>query len=877
MYFKSYPWVLLFFFRVISLMNLFAQEPLYLTDSIQPPVDTIKIDTFSTDTASSTSTFIDAPIDYQAVDSMIYDVKEHKVYLFGDAEVNYQDIELKAAYIILDMSNDEVFATFVKDSLGEEIGRPVFKEGRETFESKILTYNFRTRRGIIKNIFTEQEGGYLHSEKTKKHEDGEIHLKKGKYTTCDAEHPHFYIALSKAKVIPDDKIVSGPAYLVVEDIPLPFVMPFGFFPNQKGRASGVIIPEYGEEKNRGFFFRQGGWYFALNDYFDLRILGDIYTKGTYGFNVSSNYRKRYKFSGNLSIRYYKNVSGEWSLPTYKFTKDYSIRWSHRQDAKANPNSTFGASVNMSTSKYDQNHSRSATEYLRGQKSSSISFSKRWPNSPFNFATSLSHSQNNQTGNVSLNLPKATFNMSRQYPFKRKKRVGSTKWYENIEISYSSKLDNRIRTIDTLLFSSAVFDDMKNGYRHDIPISTQFRPFNNFSISPQVRYSGVLYTSQINKHFVDYYDPDLDSTYAIVVTDTLIGLKYAHAYLPSISFMLNPKIYGFFQLSEAFQNKNPNFPIEAVRHVITPSVSFSFTPDMSDYTPNYYRPEPGDTTGKTYSIFDKVGLYHTPTLRGRSGVVNFSLTNNLEMKVKSRKDTTRDSKKVKLLESLSFSTNYNVYADSLNWAPVSMRGRTRLFNTVNISFGGSFDPYAINENGRKINTFEFEKSGKLFRFTRLNFSVDFRLKSKASTGGSRGEQGARGQQIVGEDGQPSEDEFTMFDDEYADFSVPWNLSIRYNYNYSKSGFIKNITQTFNFSGSVALTRKWNIGFNSGWDFRNKELSYTSINFSRDLHCWQMALSWIPLGNHQSYTFRINAKASILRDLKYEKRKSWYDRD
>ncbi|GAG60184.1 unnamed protein product, partial [marine sediment metagenome] len=275
--------------------------------------------------------------------------------------------------------------------------------------------------------------------------------------------------------------------------------------------------------------------------------------------------------------------------------------------------------------------------------------------------------------------------------------------------------------------------------------------------------------------------------------------------------------------------------------------------------------------------DKVGLYNTPTLRGRSGVVNFSLTNNLEMKMKSSKDTTQDSKKVKLLESLSFGTSYNVYADSLNWAPVSMRGRTRLFNTVNISFGGSFDPYAINESGRKINTFEFEKTGKLFRFTRLNFSVDFRLKSKASTGGSRGEQGARGQQIVGEDGQPSEDEFMMFDDEYADFSVPWNLSIRYNYNYSKSGITKNITQTFNFSGSVALTSKWNIGFNSGWDFRDKKLSYTSINFSRDLHCWQMALSWIPLGNHQSYTFRINAKASILRDLKYEKRKSWYDRD
>jgi hypothetical protein len=862
LYLKSKPGVLLFFFWVTFLTHSFAQEPEQLADSISPAVDTIRPDTISPDSSVSSDIVIDAPVDYQSVDSMIFDVENQIVYLFGDAKVNYQDIELKAAYVELDMANDEIFAKGIIDSLGEETGSPVFREGGETFESKTLTYNFKTKRGIINNIITEQEGGYLHSKKTKKHENGEIHVQSGKYTTCDAEHPHFYISLSKAKVIPDDKIVSGPAYLVVEDVPLPIVMPFGFFPNQKGRSSGIIIPNYGEEKNRGFFFRQGGWYFALNDYFDLRILGDIFTNGTHGFNISSNYKKRYKFNGNVSIRYYKNVSGEKGLPTYKFTKDYSIRWTHQQDSKANPNSTFSASVNMSTSTYDQNHSYAASSYLRGQKSSSISFSKRWPNSPFNFSTSINHSQNNEKRSVNLNFPKANFNMSRQYPFKRRKRVGSTRWYENIEISYSSRLDNQVKTIDTLLFTSAVFDDMKSGFQHNIPISTQFRPFKDFSISPQLQYTGVLYMSHIKKH--------LDSTNAVVI-DTIKGIKYAHAYLPSVSFMFNPKIYGIFQF------KNPNFPVDAIRHVMTPSVSFSFIPDMSDYTPNYYRREPDDTTGKKmYSIFDDVGLYSTPTLRGRSGIVNFSLTNNLEMKVKSTKDTTQALKKVKILENLVFSTNYNVYADSLNWAPISMSARTRLFNKVNISFGGSFDPYAINENGNKINTFEFEKTGKLLRFTRFNFSVNFRLESKAGTG--RTIQTSSPVRQVGSEGpQTLDDESMMFDDEYADFSVPWNLSIRYNYNYSKPGLEKNITQTFNFSGSITITRKWSIGFNSGWDFINKKLSYTSINFTRDLHCWQMAMSWIPLGRHQSYTFRINAKASILKDLKYEKQKSWYDRN
>ena len=833
--------------------------------------DTISVDTTRTASQSGSGNIIEAPIDYNSEDSLRFEVKDGKVYLYGQAVVNYEDIVLEADYIVLDTKNNVVMATGWPDSTGTIAGKPHFKDGAEEFDADTLEYNFKTQKGIIKGIITEEQGGYLHSIRTKKHANGEIHVKSGKYTTCNAEHPHFYIALTKAKVIPDDKIVSGPAYLVIEDLPLPLILPFGFFPNQKGRASGVLIPDYGEEKNRGFFFRNGGYYFALSDYADLAIRGDIYTNGTYGLRLSSRYKKRYKFTGNLNARYYKNVSGEQGLPNYRSSSDYSITWSHSQDPKNNPGASFSGNVNMSSSSYDQNHARTSNSYLTNTKTSSISYSRRWEGTPFNFSASMNHSQNSRNKTVSLNLPRANFNMSRIYPFKPKNQVGETKWYQNIELSYQAKMDNRINTTDEKFLTSDMFDEMKNGFQHSIPLSTVFRPFNNFSISPQVRYSGVFYSRSIERSWEDNQ----------VVTDTIKGISYAHTMVPSISFGFTPKIYG------TFTPRNPDSKIIAVRHVMSPAISMSLVPDMSEITPNYYREYQTDTMGSTrkYSMYESE-IYSTPSLPGRSGSISFSLNNNIEMKLRNLEDTTKDARKVKIIDRFNFSTNYNMFADSLNLAPVIFRGSTKLFKKVSLSFGGAFDPYAINENGTRINTFEIKQTGNLFRVTRLNMSVNASFSSKAGGGGGsvdpsrstpadiRPEGGGIG---FGSDAR-GQDEEIIEELEYTDFNVPWTFSFRYNFNWSKLGIMEpNITQTLNFNGNLSLTSKWKIGFNSGWDFKNKELTYTSVNISRDLHCWQMRFSWIPLGSRQSYSFTISAKSAILSDLKYEKRKSWYDRD
>jgi len=848
-------------------------------------VDSIRLDSTFTDSVQIDSTSqnmgLEDQVSYHSRDSMLFDLEKQKVYLYGEAEVKYTDITLVADYIELDMNDKEVFAKGLPDSVGKIVGKPNFTQGNETFECQTLTYSFESKRGLITGIITEQEGGYLHSELTKKEADGSINMLKGKYTTCDAEHPHFYLSLTKSKVIPNDKIVSGPAYLVIEDVPLPIVLPFGFFPNKQSHASGILIPEYGEEKNRGFFLRNGGYYFALSDYFDLSLTSDIYVNGTWGVGLRSNYKVRYKFGGGLNLRYFKNVSGDQDLGTYSSSRDYSITWNHQQDAKANPSRTFSAQVNMSSSSYDRNHSYNTQNYLTNTKQSSISFSKRWEGSPFNFTGSLSHSQNSSNQSISLNLPKIALTMNRVYPFRNLIKTNKAEWLKNIELSYTANLENRINTIDSLIFTPSVFEDMKNGLKHSIPLSTNFKPFRNFNISPRIQYIGMLYTSSIRKEWdANYVNPLSDKQEGQVVVDTVKGLQYAQAFLPSIGMSLNPKIYGMFVF------KNPEAKVMAIRHVISPSIGFSFTPDMRKYSPNYYDSVQVDTLGnkRSYSFFEQ-GIFGTPSLNGKSGSISFSLNNNLEMKVRTSNDTASEFKKVKILESLRFSTNYNLFADSLNLAPISFGGYTNIFKqNLRLNFNGTLDPYALNDKGRRINTFQVLQSGsKLARLTRFTIGVDFSLssKQKTSNSGSDNTQGRSGQrpmdmsQGINPESEVLPAESIIPNNGYVDFSIPWRVSIRYNFSYSKPGFTSTITQTLNFNGNIDLTPKWKIGINSGWDFKKNTLTYTSINIYRDLHCWEMRFSWIPLGQHKSYTFGINAKASILKDLKYERKKSWYD--
>ncbi|MCK5823667.1 MAG: LPS-assembly protein LptD, partial [Bacteroidales bacterium] len=531
---------------------------------------------------------IDAIIDYSAADSIIFSKSTNKLYLYKDAQITYKDIELKADYIELDLEKNEVFATGLLDSLKKIIGKPIFKQGSEEFESEKIIYNFKTEKGLIKGVFSKQSGGYLHSETTKKLPSNEICVKNGKYTTCDLEHPHFYIALTKAKVIPDDKIVSGLAYLVIEDIPLPVGIPFGFFPNTKSSKSGVLIPTYGEEKRRGFYLRNGGWYQAINDNVDLSIRGDIYSKGTWQANVRSRYKKRYKFSGNIDVSYSDLVVSEKGLSDYMKTKQYKILWRHSQDPKANPNSNFSANVNLGSSSYDKYSSNNNAAHLKNTTQSSIHYDKTFQGTPFNFSANFNHSQNSIDSIVNLTLPEMTFNMKRIFPFKMKNNIGKTKWFEKIGISYSSNLKNTVSIIDTSLFTQETIDELKYGVVHKIPLSTSFKILKYFTASPSINYTERWYFNYLNK-----YINEADTT---LVTDTINGFNRVFDYNYNAS--LNTQIYGMYQFKKSF--------IKALRHRLTPSVTLSYRPDFSNAKWGYYKTDPLDST-KTYSVYSN-GIY-----------------------------------------------------------------------------------------------------------------------------------------------------------------------------------------------------------------------------------------------------------------------------
>ncbi len=880
---------LIFSTILIILQNLSGQLP-EIADTINilpfdnemdldyelPVGDTLFVDSLTiSPVRNDSSTRIEAEIKYSARDSMIFSIDRKKIFLFGEANVAFEDKSLSADFIEYDMDSNIVFAKAIKDSFGIIENRPAFTDEAMSFEAMTIRYNFRTQRGFIETLKTEQEEGYLHSEKTRKDERGHIHMYHGKYTTCDADHPHYYIALTKAKSIPGDKIISGPAYLVIEDIPIPIGIPFGFFPNTKTNTSGILIPQYGEEGRRGFYLRNGGYYWAASDFFNLTATGDIYTNGTWGLRLSSDYRRRYKFSGNMSLRYFKNVSGYKDLDNYSKSFDYSIMWSHNQDAKANPNQSFRASVNLSTNKFDQNHSRNLTNALTNTKQSSVSFQKSWPGSPFNFSSSFNHSQNSRTGSVDLNFPKATFNMNRIYPFRSKSSVGERAWFEDIQLSYSSYFDNRIRTTDSLLFTNSVWDDMNMGFRHEIPVSWQYKPrkFRIFTLSPNLRYTGMIYRNYIEKRRV--LVSEADTSYFVTVKDTINKIRYAQGYYPGISASLNPKIYGLYQ----FSGKGK---VQSIRHVMSPTASFSYIPDMSGIVPDYYR-ELRDEEGnllERYSIFQD-GMFGTPSLTSRQRSMSLSLNNTLEMKVLEESDTASQIKKVRLVDNFNFSTSAN-FEDSIIFRPVSFTSGFSLFEgKTNFSFRGSFDPYALDETNRRINRSEFKETGKLARLTNLSFSTGISF-----SGGSRKTddvQTSRPDETLPEtdmeDPNLEDSEYDRFDedyiDEYVDFSIPWSIRLDYSFSYNKPAKVSNIIQTVRVTGDFSLTPKWKIGYNTGFDFESKKLTTSSLSIYRDLHCWEMRLTAVPFGYYKSFNFQINVKSAVLKDLKYNKRIPWQD--
>ena len=828
---------------------------------------------------------IDYPVNYDA-DTVItsFEGDTAFIYLYGNGNVTYDDIELTADYIRFNMSTREVFAKGRPDSTGRLAGEPIFKQGGEEFQSEKLRYNFATRKGYINNIKTEQQDGFLHSEITKRQPNGHIHIKNGKYTTCDADHPHYYVALTKAIAIPNDKIISGPAYLVIEDIPLPLILPFGFFPNTKAeRTKGILVPIYGEETNRGFFLKNGGFYWPINDYMDLKVTGDIYSRGTWGLQLGTNYKKRYKFGGTINGRYYQNITDPNEINPSKST-DVSVQWSHRQDPKANPNSNFSASVNYSTRSFDQNHSLNIQERLTNTKTSSVSYQKIWPNSPFSLSTTLNHSQNSRTKSVSMTVPNVNLSMNQIYPFRGKNMVGTPKWYQNIRLGYSSEMRNEIQTFDTLLFTPATtIHDFDNGYRHSVPLSVNFKLLRLFNLTPNVSYTGMVYTNKVKKVYEPSIISEVGDTGVVVKTDEP-GLYYAHAWKPSVGTSINPKVYGFFE----------NFPekwrIQAIRHMISPTAGISFSPDMEGLVPEYYQPVINTETNEIhnnangveqyYSVFEDE-IYGTPTARGRSGSVSLGLNNNVEMKIFPKNDTVGKTEKVMLLDNLSFNTGYNIFAEEYNWRPVSMNARTTLFNRkLSINANGSLDPYGtdtINGRMQRVNEYAFSKNSKLFRLTRFGVSMNISFRSEA---GGRDEKGEEESTNISNAGLPV-DEFgnpvgDMFGYNYVDFSVPWSVSAAYSFNYSKPLDRKTLTQTISLNGDFSLTPKWKISYRTGYDFERNEFSLTSFRIHRDLHCWEMSLHLIPFGPNKSYHFTINVKSTILKDLKFDKKSSPWDR-
>jgi hypothetical protein len=873
----------------LALDSLTMPDSLAL-DSLATP-DSLALDSLATPERSGSE--INSEVDYTATDSLVFALDGGKVELYGEARITFEDIELTADYILYEMDKNLVTAFGIPDSTGKAQGNPIFTDPSGSFESKRLQYNFKTQRGYIEEVVTEQEGGFLHSEETKKHQNGHIHLKNGKYTTCDAEHPHFYIAITKGISMPGDKIVSGPAYIVLADVPLPLGIPFGFFPNSKTKTSGIIIPKYGEETRRGFFLRDGGYYFAMNDYMDLKLTGDIYSNGTWGLRLGSNYRLNYRFTGNLSLQYYKNVTGYQNIEgQYSVSRDYRIGWSHSQDSRANPTSSFRASVNLSSSSYDRNHTRNINSVMTNTKQSSISYSKSWPNSPFNMSASLNHSQNSNTGGVNMTLPKIALNMGRINPFKRKVATGPKRWYEDIQLSYSSILENRISTYDSLLFTSSVFDDMKNGYRHNIPLSLAVKPFRrvaalqSFAITPSLNYTGMVYTRQTVK-WVTYEEEDDGQGGMIlnpVINDSLINkFSYAQSLFPSISSGLSPKLYGTYQF-------RGNGRMEVIRHVMTPTASMSFVPDLSAIQADYFRvltdPENGGDTLQIYSIYEDQ-IYGTPTSRGASGSVNFSLRNNIEAKMRSRNDTIDELEKVSLLDNLSFSTSYNMFhTDTLSpaWRPISFNGNTRLFkNKLNLSFRGTMDPFGYDETRSRTTETYFSQTGRPIRLTNASISAGFSLQSRQGKDKDESEQPDQESRLNNPD-QARRDPMETYDPnvedyygEYVDFDIPWSMRVDYSFSYSRprDASTEKIVQTVRASGDFSLSPKWKIGFNTGYDLDRKQFTTTNLSIYRDLHCWEMRISVVPFGEFKSYNFQINAKSTILQDLKYKKNKSWQD--
>lgn len=795
-------------------------------------------------TQSKTENMLKDEIEKYARDSMKIDVATKKAYLYGDAQIKYEETQINAGYIEIDWNTNIIKANAYQDSTGNLVEYPIFSERNNKFKAEEIRYNFKTKKSYIKKIYTKEGEGYIHGKIVKKNNKDIFFLKKADYTTCDSEKPHYSIRSSRVKIIPGKRIVTGPAYLKFGRIPTPLFFPFGFFPNNSKQSSGVLVPAYGESANLGFFLKNGGYYFAINDNMDLTLRGDLYTKGSWAMRSLGRYKKRYKYYGNINMSYGSIINSEEGLPNYSIKKDFFIRWRHQQDPKANPSLLFSANVNAGSSTFHRNNSFETNDYLTNTFQSSINLSKKWKGTPFSSSINLRHSQNTTTNIVNLSFPDISFNMTRIFPLKNIGRTEKNSWYKNIGLSYNMNTKNDISILDSLLFTKKALKQFRNGMKHSIPISTSLKVFKHFTLNPRISITERWYTSQIKKTW-NSLDSKLDID---TINQFTRGLDY------SLSTSLNTKIYGILQFKKG--------KIAAIRHVITPNISFSYKPDFSEKKYGYYKTVQKNIDGETekYSIMQN-GIYGSPSNR-KTGNIGLNIGNILEMKIKSKKDTSEQFKKIRLLESMNINASYNIFSDSLNLSNLSLNARTRILDVFDITFSSSYDPYIINKqkNGN-LNKYEISSNKRLARFTSANASVGINLSDNTFKKEKK--------KIEENHNEEEKEDF---------YKIPWSFNANYNISYnknSKSPLPADTTQSLNFSGNIKITPKWKLGFHSGYDFDSKELTYTSIDVYRDLHCWEMLFHWIPLGFHKSYTLTIRVKANVLRDLKFEKKKDWID--
>ena len=856
------------------------------------------LDTLEIDSTKQSKNSLESPVDFTANDSLVFDYLANRVNFYGKANVKYQNLELESDLISYSVDSSLVHAMGTKDSVGNVVVPPVFKQGQDTYEPDQIAYNFKTRKAFIHNVFTQQGEGFMTSAESKRDSSGTMYVAHAKYTTCDARHPHFYLALSRAKVRPGKDVVFGPAYLVVEDVPLPLAIPYGFFPFTSSYSSGLIVPTFGDETIRGFYLRDGGWYFAINDKIDLKLLGEIYTKGSWGINTQSTYRKRYRFSGSINAAYQNTVEGEKNMPDYSVATSFKIQWSHRQDAKANPKQSFSASVNFATSSFERNNLTSMynpQSYTQSTRTSSVSYSRTFAEIGMTLSATMNLSQNVRDSSISMTLPSLNISLARFNPFKRKKMVGAERWYEKIAMSYTGTFSNSISTKENKLLHSNLIKDWRNGMRHSIPVSASFSVLNYINVTPSFNFQDRMYTYKVRRSWDEQAQRELN--------DTAYGFHNVYDYNLSVS--ASTKLYGMY--TPLIGKK-----IQAIRHVLTPTISFSYAPDFGASRFGYYdtyvkTDRDGNVSTVTYSPYQGA-MYGVPG-QGKTGSISMDIGNNIEMKVRTSNDSL---KKISIIDELGASMSYNMAAKKRPWSDLNTRLRVKLGKNKTYSFNAQWATYAyeLDQNGNVYVGDRTEYSyGRFGRFQGMsqNFSYTFNnqtFRNWFGKGGKdkRGDNSGDNDDSDDDDdddidvdtnldpdlnnndrGARSEDSGQLDEDGYLKFSLPWSFSISYGislrenttgkFNTKRMRYGYKLTHTLNFSGNIQIAEGWNIQWSSGYDFNYKKLSMTTASLSRDLHCFNMSCS-VVLSPYSSFNFTFACNASTLADaLKWRKQSSY----